>query len=442
MSISSISVTKEPTGTREIRLTVEVPEERVQQELRRVAREISEQVMIPGFRKGKAPYGVILQQYGETRLREKVADDLVQEVYRAAIEQEGIRPYGPATLENIQLSPMQFTFTLPLPPIVRLGDYRSLRITPPSVEVTEDEIQAVLEDLRRKNAVLEPVEGRGAQPGDVLWITVEGRTDQGELFLKDEGVDIPLDPEEPYPAPGFFTALEGMKPGEERTFRLKMPNGQPSQEAEFFVRLEELYQQILPEIDDDLARTIGPFHNLAELKEDIRQRLLEMRENTLRENYAQEIVEKLVSQAEVEYPPLLLEEQLETLTEQIGRRIREQERMTLEDYLKVTGQTKADLHERLRSIADQDVRRMLVLQEFARSEGLSVSDEEIEQKIQELSEAQGDRAESTRRILQSDEYRDRLANQILYNKIIDRLIAIARGEPVPQPVAGGDSENP
>lgn len=442
MEQTVIPVTTEPVGKRDLRLTVEIPEERVQQEMRRVAREISAQVHIPGFRKGKAPYSVILQRYGEERLREQVAEDLTREFYRAAIQQEGITPYGPASLEDVQLSPMRLTFTLPLPPVVRLGDYRSLRVEFPSVEVTEGELQNVLEDIRRENAVSEPVEGRSAQPGDLLHIQVEGRTDQGELFLKDDDAEVILDPEDTYPAPGFYSALEGMTPGEERTFRLKMPGGQPSEEAEFRVRLQALYHRILPELDDDLARAAGPYPNLEALKEDIRRQLLQMRERAAREEYARTVVQGLVEQAEVEYPSVLLEERLQDLLEQLEERVREEQRMSLQDYLKVTGKTMESLREQLLPIADDQVRWMLVLGQLALAEGLKVSDEEVDQRIQTISEAWGDRAEAMRVQLQKPENREHLSAQILYEKVMDRLIAIARGEPVPEPPTGGDDETP
>lgn len=440
MEQSAIPVTTEPIGKRDLRLTVEIPEERVQQEMRRVAREISAQVSIPGFRKGKAPYSVILQRYGEERLREQVAEDLTREFYRAALQQEGITPYGPANLEDIQLSPMRLTFTLPLPPIVRLGDYRSLRVEFPPVEVTEEEIRSVLEDIRQENAVSEPVEGRGAQPGDLLQIEVEGRTDQGELFLKDDDAEVVLDPENTYPAPGFYSALEGMTPGEERMFRLKMPNGQPSEEAEFRVRLQALYNRILPELDDDLARAAGPYPNLEALKDDIRGQLLQMKQKTALDEYATTVVRQLVEQSEVEYPSVLLEEQLQAMVEQLEERVREEQRMSLQDYLKVTGQTMEDLWERLHPVADYRVRRMLVLGELALAEGLRVSDEEVDQRIQAISQAWGDQAEAMRAQLEKPENREHLSAQILYEKVMDRLLAIARGEAVPEPSTGGEDE--
>ncbi len=442
MEPSPIPVTKESIGKRDLRLTVEIPEERVQQEMRRVAREISAQVNIPGFRKGKAPYSAILQRYGEERLREQVAEDLTREFYRAALQQEGITPYGPASLEDVQLRPMRLTFTLSLPPVVRLGDYRSLRVEFPPVEVTEEDLRNVLEDIRQENAVSEPVEGRGARPGDLLHIQVEGRTDQGKLFLKDDDAEVVLDPGDTYPAPGFYSALEGMMPGEERTFRLRMPNGQPSEEAEFRVRLQALYNRILPELDDDLARAAGPYPNLDALKEDIRGQLLQMRERAAREEYARAVVRRLVEQAEVEYPSVMLEERLQDLLEQLEERVREEQRMSLQDYLKVTGQTMEGLQERLHPVADYQVRRMLVLGQLAIAEGLKVSDEEVDQRIQTISEAWGDQAEAMRVQLQKPENREDLSAQILYEKVMDRLIAIARGELVPEPPRGGDDETP
>ncbi|MGQ9716483.1 MAG: trigger factor [Anaerolineae bacterium] len=441
MEPSAILVTKESAGKRELRLTVEIPEERVQQEMRRVAREISAQVSIPGFRKGKTPYGVILQQYGEERLREQVAEDLTQEFYRAAIEQEGITPYGPASLEDVQLTPMRLTFYVPLSPVVRLGDYRSLRVEYPSVEVTEEELQSVLEDIRQENAVLELMEGRGAQPGDVLHIQVEGRTDQGELFLRDDDAEVILDPEDTYPAPGFYSALEGMMPGEERTFRLKMPNGQPSEEAEFRLRLQALYHPILPELDDDLARAAGPYPNLEALKEDIREQLAQMKEEAAREEYTRTVIRRLVEQAEVEYPSVLLEEQLQDMFKQMEERVREEERMSLQDYLKVTGQTMEGLREQLLPIADERIRQMLVLVKLVQVEGLKVSDEEVDQRIRPIGKAWGDQEEAIRgaRLEKSENWEHQRA-QILYEKLVDRLIAIARGEPVPELPTGGDDE--
>jgi trigger factor len=149
-----------------------------------------------------------------------------------------------------------------------------------------------------------------------------------------------------------------------------------------------------------------------------------------------------VDQAEVEYPSFLLEERMQDLMEDLEKRVREEQRMTLQDYLKVAGQTLEDLQERLRPVADFLVRRMLVLGELAWAERLTVSNEEINQRIQALSTAWGDRAEAMRAQLEKSENREHLGAQILYEKVLDRLIAIAHGEPVPEPATGGENETP
>lgn len=395
--------------------------------------EISEHQAIPGFRKGKAPYSAILRLYGEGFLRQEAADRLITELFVSVVKEHNLRVFGPAHLEEKELSPMRFVYTVYQPPNVRLGDYRSLRMEFPPVEVTEEDVAKALEDLRQKAAVLEPVEGRGAQPGDVLVISVEGRNSEGRLFLRDKSAEVVLNPEDDYPAPGFYRALEGMSPGETRTFRLPMPSERGGGEAEFRVQLEAIYQRILPDIDDDLARTVGNYNSLEELKTALRQQIREQKEEIAREEYSLRLIDRLVDQAEVEYPPVMLEDRLESLLHELEEDIKAQYRLSLQDYLKATGQTLDALRERLQPTADRQIRRSLVLGAVAKAEGLDVSEEEIEQTIQSLSVGWGDQADAVRRMYQDSEQRERLGDRILYDKVVSRLVAIARGEPIPEP---------
>ena len=426
-----INVNTEPAGTRLVRLTVEIPEEQVQQEMRRTAKRISRQINIPGFRRGKAPYNVILQRFGEETIRRETADELIEQAYRMALKQEEIIPYAPASLVDSELTPMRFVFTVPLPPVVELGDYRSLRIKPPTVRVSKKEVQEVLERLRVENAVLEPVEDRGAQPGDVVVIDVEGRAEDGQIFLKDAEVQVLLDPESEYPAPGFHQALEGMTVGEERTFRLKMPDGKPSEEAEFTVRLVRLFDRILPEIDDDLARTVGDYDNLKELQKEVKERIRRQKREEAEKEYAEQVLQAVVEQARIEYPPDALEEELDKLVEQFGRQVEREVRMRLADYLRAVGKSEEELREELRPQAEERLKRSLVLAEVVQAEGIEVSDEELEQRIAEISQAWGDEADKVRERLRREDNRRILLNNLLVEKVIDRLTAIARGEKVP-----------
>ncbi|MCS7283166.1 MAG: trigger factor [Anaerolineae bacterium] len=433
MSEAPFQVQIEPAGTCTMRVVIQPSEERVQQEMRAIAREISEHRTIPGFRKGKAPYSAILRLFGEEFLRQEAAERLSVQLLADVVKEHNLRMFGPAHLREKELNPMRFVYTVYQPPSVRLGDYRSLRVEFPSAEVSEEDLARALEDLRQKAAVLEPVEGRGSQPGDVLVISVEGRDSEGRLFLQDQSAEVVLNPEDDYPAPGFYRALEGMSPGETRTFRLPMPSEQGGGEAEFRVQLEALYRRILPNIDDDLARTVGNYNSLEELKAALRQRIREQKEEMAHEKYSLQVIDRLVEQAEVEYPPVMLEDHLESLLHEFEENIKARYRLSLQDYLKATGQTLDALRERLQPTADRQIRRSLVLEALAKAEGLDVSEEEIEQTIQSLGESWGDQAEAVRRMYQDSKQRERLGDRILYNKVVSRLVAIARGEPVLEP---------
>ncbi|MGD1996663.1 MAG: trigger factor [Anaerolineae bacterium] len=425
---SDSDITTQELDSRQVRLTIEVPEERLQEEMRRAAQLISREVTIPGFRKGKAPYDIVVQRYGEEMIREEAVNLLIEPIYREALEQEGILPYAPAALETMALDPLRYTFLVPLPPQIELGDYQSLRIDPPTVVVEEEEIEKVLEQVREQHAVLEPVDGREAQPGDVLSISVEARSEDGTIFLKDEEVEVLLDLENDYPTPGFYEALVGMAPGEERTFRLEMPDAHPSDEAEFTVAAEEIFERILPGLDDDLARAVGNFDSLEAMRARIEGRIRERKQAEADEEYSLQVIDALVEGAELKYPPEALEEEVDEFLGQEEERTRRTRRMSLEDYLKAIGKTEEELREELRPRAEQRLQRSLALMSFVEAEGLSVTEEEVERRIAVLSEGEGSQADEIREQLQSEEMRRIVESNLLIEKATARLTAIARGE--------------
>ncbi len=424
---TDLQITTEPVEPRQVRLTIDVPEERVREEMRRVARAIARQVSIPGFRKGRAPYHIIAQRYGEAYLRGEAAENLIESVFKEALEQEKIEPYAPASLEEVKTEPLRYVFTVPLSPEVDLGDYRSLRIKRRTVRVTKKEVEEALERLREEHAVLEPREDRPAQPGDVIAFSVEGRTDQGEIFLKDEEAETVVDPEKEWPLPGFYQALVGMKAGEEKTFRLKVPEGSSFdfEEAEFTVQIKQVFERLLPGLDDDLARTAGPFDSLDELRKHIKEQIRQQKQQEAEDEYVEQAMQALLDGAKVVYPPQVLEEEIDEMVEDLEQRVRRDLRMSLEDYLKAIGKTEEELREEMRPRAEERLRTTLVLTRFVEAEGLEVTDEEVEKRVAEIKEAVG---EEGRKWTPSEAERREVRNLLLREKIIARLTAIARGE--------------
>lgn len=427
-----MEITTESLENRQLRLIVKVDEERVQQAMQHAAREISKEVNLPGFRKGKAPYDVIVQRFGEDTVRKEAADDLAEEIYREALEQEEIEPYDSGALDDVTLNPMTFTFTVPLPPTVDLGDYRAYRLKPPKIKVEKEQVQQALEAIREENAILESVE-RPAKLGDGIAIDLVGRTAEGAEFLRQEDAHLMLEPERIKLAQGFAEAIIGMAADEERTFKATLPDDFPredlrGQEVEFTVKMREVYKSILPNLDDDLARTVGSFDSLKDLERHIKEQLEQMAQQQADEAYAEQVLKDIVERAQVEYPPVMLEEELNSVVKEFEQRIKREMRLSLEDFLRLQNKTMDDLRNDLQDEARARLKQSLVLGEVVKREGLEADAAEVDARIEETSAAWGIRADEIRSLLSSEPGRRAVRGRLLANKAVQQLVAIARGE--------------
>ncbi len=230
----SLTIRTEPMEDRQLALKVEVAQERVEQELRKAARKLAGQYRIPGFRKGKAPYHIVTQYVGLPALFDEFIEELGQEVYRTAIEQEKIEPYAMAALDIETLEPLTYSFVVPLEPEIDLGDYRSLRVEEEEPVIDEAEIDEQLEAAREQYSAWADVD-RPSQYGDTLTIDIksvivpadgedDGGTDDapdGEqtVVLDETDWDVTLDPDNPMDPPGLDDALLGLSPGDEKKSR-------------------------------------------------------------------------------------------------------------------------------------------------------------------------------------------------------------------------------
>ncbi len=433
-----MKITTESLENRQLLLTIEMSEKRTQQAKQRVARHISKEVNIPGFRKGKAPYSVVVQRFGEETILQEIANFLADEVYREALEKEEIEPYNVGIMEDVTHDPLTFTFTVPLRPTVDLGDYGDYRLDPPTVEVSAEMLQQALDEIREQNAILNPLE-RPVALGDAVMMDLFGQTADGEEFLDEKELRVLLDTEQEEPAPGFHEAVVGMEEGEERTFTLTLPDDYPEeelqgQEVEFNVNLTAVYERILPELDDDLARTVGSWDTFEELKDQVRNQLLEEAQGKADSEYAGQVLGAIIEQAQVEHPPVMLQEAVDDAVENYEQAVKSQLRLSLEDYLRIQGQTLEELREELEPGAAASIKRALVLGEVIRQEEIDVDEEEISAQIEEILAAWGSRADEMRTVLDTGPARQELHNRLLGNKAIERLVAIAKGEaPEPAP---------
>lgn len=429
---------------RQLQLTVEVPDDRVQAAMRAAARRLSAQSKIPGFRPGKAPYAVIVRKYGEEAVFEEALDPLGQEVYRQALERTEVEASAPGSLDEVvSRSPLVLRYTVPLAPQIDLGGYRDLRLPYDDPQVTEEAVDAFLEDLRQAQAIIEPVE-RAAAMEDVVIVDARGELLEPEesvspVLMQEKAVSVLVAEKTSWPVPGVADHLVGALAGEERTFPYTFPpdysneslRGRP---AHFHLRVLEVKSRTVPDWSDDLARTVGEFQDLADLRAKVRQSLEAQARRQAEEDYGRKVVDRVVEGTRVTFPPALVGPEVDDLIQELDRRLRDQ-KLSLADYLKIEKKSMDDLRTELEPRARARLVRALVLSQVIENEHLEVSDEDIAAEVTRLAEPWRDSAE-VRRVLENPAGRRRIALDLLSQKAVQRLVAVARGEnPVADPAA-------
>lgn len=425
-------IKKEMLATHEALLNVEIEEAAVKEALRKTARVLSQKYNIPGFRRGKAPYAKVVQYVGEAALLQEAADAMLEEIYPQILDQAEVDPYGPGELQKIDPDPLTFTIRVPLAPETVLGDYHGLSLDWLGVSVTDDEVATVLEQIREEHAILEALE-RPAEYGDEVHINVLGTVD-GDVIVEEDDIEVALKEDATFVAPGFIEALVGMSTDEEKSFSVVFPDtfGEENlrgEEADFDVKVIGVYERVLPHLDDALASTVGPFETLEDLKQDIYTRMLDSKQHHAQEHYRDDLVSILVAQSDVRYPPVMAEDALDDMLEDLGKRIKREQRMSLEDAMQLQGVTLEQLREQMRPQAEADVKRSLVLGKFAEAQGITVSDDEVVQSYHDFLTAMGQahRIDSTPLTLDSP-LGHNLRMGILSRKTLEHLEKIGRGE--------------
>ncbi len=426
-------VKKELLDSHEALLDVVFEEETVDGAKQRAARKISREINIPGFRKGRAPYSKVQQFVGESSIMQEAAEMLVDETYPQILEQAEVDPYGPGEFVDMQASPLTLKIRVPLQPDVDLDDYLSIRETWEKPTVSDEEVQQVLAQLREEHAVLEPVD-RAAELGDQVLANVKALTGD-DVIVDEDDIEVVLLEERPFLSPAFVDALVGMKADETKEFQLVMPDtiDEPSlrgAEADFTVKVTQVLERTLPELDDALASTTGSFETIAELEQDIRNRLASSKGEQAESAYRSNLVTQLVDRATVAYPPTLVEDTLDDIVEEASQRVKSQRDMPFEDALRLDGMTLEQFREQMRPQAESRVKRSLVLSKFAEVEGVEVSDDDVVREYSDLIHRMNLSEHMPDHQIDIDSELGRnLRSTVLGRRVVDRLAEIGRGEP-------------
>ena len=438
----ALKVQTQDLENRQVQLTVEVPGDRVEAAMHTAARRLAGQTRIPGFRPGKAPYEIILARFGEKAVFEEALESLSQETYRKALESAELNPFAPGSFDEVVArDPLTLRYTVPLPPEINLGAFRDLRLPFEEPQVTDEAVNAFMEELRQSQALIEPAD-RPAQMTDVVVMDVTGEIPgsdgaEAEPLVKQQGASLLVADETDWPVPGVSQHLAGMKAGEVKDIEHTFPEDYPAENlrgklARFHLSCQEVKSRTLPEWTDDLARNLGEFADLLDLRVKVRKGLEEQAKRQAESDFAEKALQAVVEGASLTYPPQILQEELDDMLKDLDARLKAQ-KLSLADYLKVEKKTEAQLREELEPRARERLKRALVLSEVVEAEGLEVGDDEVGAQLERMVAGARDVGPSMRKVLEHPAGRRKIAVDLLTEKSLRRLVSIARGE-APAPV--------
>jgi trigger factor len=435
-----MKVTREKEENRQVVLNIEMEPAEMQTELDLAYHRLAQRTDVPGFRKGKAPRAVLERHIGKDRLLEDALSQLLPRAYENALKEQELEPIANPDIEIVQTDPVIFKATVSLQPIVELGDYKSLKLKPEPPDDITEELNTTLEQLRRQHGSWEPVE-RPAAFDDLVTMDVDSQV-EGNPFIKQEGVQYQLLKNQSAPAPGFAEQLVGMKGGEEKEFKLTMPEDYAQKElagkeASFKIKMNEVKQLKLPELDDEFAAAVNPdFKTFKELKERIATNLKIMAEDRARREFEERVVDAAVGLSQVEFPSVLAEMEIDRTLEQQARQL-QASNMAMEEYLSRIGKKEEELREELRPAATRRVIRSLVLGQINEAEKIEVSPSDVNAELERMIEGAGDKREEAKKQLDTPQVRSSLEQILATRKTVQRLVEIVEKPKSASKKAGG-----
>jgi trigger factor len=418
-----VKVTREKEENRQVSLRVEMESAEVEKYLEESYQQLIKKARIPGFRKGKASREILERHIGRDGLLEEALNLLLPQAYEQAIKEQGIEAFATPSIEIEKTDPVVFKATVPLKPAVKLGDYHQLRLTPEAVTVTEDNVNAVIEQLRRQHGTWEPVE-REVGFDDLVAIDIESNI-EGKPFINQPGVQYEVLRDHPLPVPGFAEQLVGVKGGGEKEFGLKLPADYPraelgGKEAHFKVKVSEVKQPRLPPLDDEFAALVNPeLKTMGSLREKISASLRLRAEEKAKEEFEERVIDGVVNESQVEFPPLLVDMEIARLLDQQARWLQASGRQ-----LNKSGE---ELREELRPLATKRVTRSLVLEKVAEEEKIEVSEAEIKAEMENIARSLRGGKGEVQEWLNSPQAQRSVEEALSRRKTIQRLVEIAGG---------------
>jgi trigger factor len=410
-----------------VEFSIQIESDRVKSEVEKAYTTVAKNAKVRGFRPGKAPRKVLSHVYG-SRIARDVADLLVEETYPKALTEQKVQPVGNPAIERQAFSedqPFTYTARVEVLPSIESVKYEGLSAKRVKVEVKPEEVQAEIDRLREAHATLEdPKTARPAAKGDIVTIDFDVEVD-GEKIADAGAADFQVWLGRGQLLPPLEDELTGVNVGDNKTIDVPMPAGHPHKKlkgktAQFKVNVKAMKERVLPTADDEFAKDLGKFEKLADLEQDLRDRL-EKQANEAAENaLAEQLVVDLVKANPIPVPPTLVERQMRLTEQEILQRARQQG-----NQAQGIGD---ELREKVRADSELKVAAGLLMAEVAKKEALQIGEAEIEKGLEELAEQTGKNVAKLRVEYREQSKREMLIGMILENKVLDIIQAKAKIE--------------
>lgn len=414
-----------------VKLTFEVSREEFEKAMNKSYSKNAKKYNVPGFRKGKVPRSVIEKYYTEAVFYDDAINDVLPEAYEAALKETEIEAAARPEIDVDEIKkgePVVFTALVTTKPEVELGEYTGIKVNKIEHNVTDEDIEKDIEVARRKNARLVPVEDRAVKLGDLTTIDFAGSCD-GVAFEGGTAENYDLEIGSNTFIPGFEEQIIGKNIGEEFDVNVTFPEeyhapdlaGKP---AVFKVKVNEIKEKELPELDDDFASEVSEFETFEEYKNSVRERLEKAAADRVKNETENAVIEKVVEACQVEVPAAMINDQTDRMVQDFAQRLQYQG-LDIKSYMQYTGNTIEGFKENFKPQAEQRIKTTLVLEAIAKAENIEATDEDVDNKIAEMAKQYNMENDKLKELMQENDINN-IKEDIVMTNVIEMLVSKAK----------------
>ena len=408
-------------------IVVEIDKELMESGVQKAYLKARKNIMIPGFRKGKAPRKMIESMYGAHVFYEDGLEEIFPEVYEFAVVKQEVKAIGRPNLTDMDINEdgiVTITITTDVYPEVTLGEYKGLKVEKAVANVNDEQVQAELDRMAQNVASTETVE-RPAEMGDTANIDFEG-FDNGVPFNGGKGDNFDLKLGSGSFVPGFEEQIVGMSAGEEKDIDITFPEDYHAELAGkpvvFHVKVNKITVTNLPAQDDEFAKDVSEFNTLDELKADIREKALAAAQKQIDDAFKQACVDKAAENTTVELPNALIEQELNTQMENFSYQL-QMSGYSIEQYAKMMGGDLSTMRNAFRPAAEKQARANVTLAKIAEVEEITVTEEDLNAEFEAMAKNYGMEIEKIKEIVPAEELTESIKNRKAIDVIVDNAVA-------------------